>query len=74
MWFSFDTWFWKNNYEIIKRSVIAMMKVNEDLSLKTQRKNITLIRPKFWELDIIDFNKVNEFVELGYNEAKKIKL
>lgn len=74
MWFSFDTWFWKNNYEIIKRSVIAMMKVNEDLSLKTKNKNIILLKPNFWDLDIIDFNKVDEFVDLWYNEAIKLKI
>jgi DNA/RNA endonuclease YhcR with UshA esterase domain len=51
-----------------------MMKVNEDNSLRTVNKNITLIRPNFGNLDIIHFNKVNEFIELGYNEAKKNKI
>ncbi len=73
-WLNFKSWFWKNNYETIKRSVIAMMKVNEENSIKTLWKNIKLIRPNFWELDIIDFNKVDEFVELGYIEAKKLKI
>ena len=71
LWMSFKTGFWKNNYEIIKRSVILMMKVNEDHSLKTPNKDIIFIRPNFWNLDIIDFNKVDEFVELGYREAKE---
>ena len=66
----FKSGFWQNNYETIKRSVIFMMKVNEDNSLKTPNKNITLIRPNFWNLDIIDFNKVDEFVEIGYEEMK----
>ena len=74
LWIKVKTGFLKNNYETIKRSVIAMMKVNEDNSLKTVWKNITLIRPKFWELDIIDFNKVDEFVEIGYEECRKINL
>ena len=74
IWFNFKSWFFKNNYEIIKRSVIAMMKVNEDNSLKTPWKNIQLLRPDFWKLDIIDFNKVDEFVEIGYSQAKSLEL
>jgi len=72
LWISFKTGFWKNNYEIIKRSVISMMKVNEDLSLKTPGKNIDFIRPDFWDLDIIDFDKVDDFVELWYKESEKV--
>ena len=64
------TWFFKNNYEIIKRSVVLMMKVNEDNSLKTAWKNITFLKPDFKELDIMDFNKVDEFVEMGYECVK----
>ncbi|MCD5380318.1 patatin-like phospholipase family protein, partial [Candidatus Gracilibacteria bacterium] len=71
---NFKSGFFKNNYEIIKRSVILMMKVNEDNSLKTPNKNITFIRPDFGKLDIIDFNKVDEFVEIGYKDAKKLEL
>ena len=67
---NFKTGFWQNNYEIIKRSVILMMKVNEDNSLKTPNKNIKLIRPKFGKLDIIDFNKIDEFIYIGYKECK----
>jgi len=47
-----------------------MMKVNEDNSLKTPNKNIILIRPNFGDLDIIDFGKVDEFVDIGYKEIK----
>jgi len=70
LWFNFKTWFWKNNYEIIKRSVVLMMKVNEDNSLKTLNKNITFVRPDFKELDLLHFNKVDEFVEIGYENVK----
>jgi hypothetical protein len=70
LWINFKSGFWQNNYETIKRSVILMMKVNEDNSLKTPNKNITLIRPNFWKLDIIDFWKVNEFIEIGYEEIR----
>jgi len=70
LWIKFKSGFWQNNYETIKRSVILMMKVNEDNSLKTPNKNIKLIRPNFWNLDIMDFWKVDEFVEIGYEEMK----
>lgn len=71
-WIKFKTGFWKNNYEIIKRSVLSMMKVNEDNSIRTPWKNIQLIRPVFWDLDITNFWKLDEFINLGYNEARKV--
>jgi hypothetical protein len=70
LWINFKTWFLRNNYEIIKRSVILMMKVNEEYSLETKWKNIEFIRPNFWKLDVIDFNKVDEFVKLWYYSIK----
>jgi len=70
LWIKFKSGFWQNNYETIKRSVILMMKVNEDNSLKTPNKNITLIRPNFWKLDIMDFWKVDEFIKIGYEEME----
>jgi len=69
-WLNLKTWFWQNNYEIIKRSVVDMMDVNEKRSLKTAWKNIVFIRPEFGSLDIIDFDKVDEFVQLGYDTCK----
>ncbi len=72
LWVKFKTWFWKNNYEIIKRSVVLMMKVNEDNSLKTTNKNIILIKPNFWKLDLMDFGKVDEFVKVWYLAIKNI--
>ncbi len=71
MWMEFSSWFFKNNYEIIKRSVILMMKVNEDDSIKTPWKTVQLLRPNFWKLDVADFNKVDEFITIGYNETVK---
>ncbi len=66
LWIDFKTGFVRNNYEIIKRSVLLMMKVNEDVSLNTDGKNISFVWPDFGDLDILDFNKLSEFVELGY--------
>ena len=74
LWVNIKTGFWKNNFEIIKRSVILMMKVNEDNSLRTKNKNIKFIRPDFWDLDVMHFNKIDEFIKIGYKEAKKLDL
>lgn len=74
LWINFKTGFWKNNYETLKRSIILMMKVNEDNSLKTPNKNITFVRPEFWKLDVIHFNKIDEFIEIGYNELHSLKI
>lgn len=72
LWINFKAWFFKNNYQIINRSIIAMMSINEERSMQVKDKNIVLIRPYFWKLDIIDFDKVDDFVELGYNESIKV--
>lgn len=72
LWITYKSGFLKNNFEIIKRSVILMMKVNEDNSLKTGWKIIKFIRPDFWKLDILDFNKVDDFIEIWYKEANNI--
>ena len=70
-WIKFKSGLLKNSYETIKRSVILMMKVNEDRSLQTVWKKIKLIRPKYWKLDISDFMKIDEFIQLWYLSAKK---
>jgi hypothetical protein len=41
-----------------------MMEVNEQNSLKNTEKNIKFIRPNFGKLDILHFNKVDEFCEI----------
>jgi len=74
LWINFKTGFWKNNYEIIKRSVVLMMSVNEKNSLRNIDKNIKFIRPDFWELDIMHFNKIDEFCEIWYRDAWKLDL
>ena len=72
--FEFKSGFWQNNYEIIKRSVVDMMWVNEEKSLQTPGKNLKFLRPDFWQLDLMDFHKVDEFVEIGYKQAFKLNL
>ncbi len=74
IWINFKSWFFKNNYEIIKRSVILMMKANENNSLQTIDKNIKYIQPDFWWLDAAHFNKVDEFMKIWYKHATKLDL
>ena len=74
LWINFESGFFQNNYEVLKRSILFMMKANEDTSIDTPNKNIQLIRPKFGKLDLADFNKVEQFVDLGYNAAQELKL
>jgi len=65
----FQSWSLQNNFEIIKRSIIFMMKANEDKSIQTPGKHIHFIRPNFWTLDFFDFKKVDKFINLGYKTA-----
>lgn len=74
LWLKFKTWFFENNFEILNRSLSLLMKTNEDISLLTVWKNIKLVRPNFWELDALDFNKLDKFIELGYEAIKEIEL
>ncbi len=71
LWLTYSSWFFRNNFEIIKRSIISLMKVNEDVSLATPWKKVLFMRPSFWKLDIIDFHKSKEFIEIWYSEAEK---
>jgi hypothetical protein len=40
------------------------MKTNEDVSLISVGKEIKFIRPSFGELDMLDFDKVDEFIQI----------
>lgn len=74
LWFNVKSWFFENNFEILNRSLNLLMKTNEDISLLTVWKNIKFIRPCFNWIDAIDFDKVDQFVELGYNAIRNIDL
>jgi predicted acylesterase/phospholipase RssA len=65
--------FFKYNYQVLHRVILFMMSQNEDKSIKSLNWKWIIIKPKFWDLDYYDYDKIDEFVELGYKEAK-IKL
>jgi len=69
--FEIKSGFLKNNIKIISKSIVLLMKANEDISLQTLWKKITFIRPIFGKLDILDFDKVDEFEKIGYEAIIK---
>lgn len=50
------------------------MKTNEDVSLLNVWKNIILIRPKYFDFQALDFDKVDYFIDLWYEEIKKVDI
>jgi predicted acylesterase/phospholipase RssA len=72
MWFDYKVWFLNLNFQILQRSLLLMMKSNEEKSISTKWKKITLISPNTNPFDFYSFNKVDELMEVWYNEANKI--
>lgn len=68
-WMEFNKWFISLNYQILHRTILIMMKQNEDKSIE-KKWNFTLISPNFWDLEYYSFNKIDDFVDIGYKEAK----
>lgn len=62
----------KNTKQILTKSFNKANFDNEQISLQNPKKEITLIRPVYDEIDFLDFHKFEEIVEIGYIEAKKI--
>jgi predicted acylesterase/phospholipase RssA len=69
--FEINTNFFEYNYQILHRAILLMMRQNEEKSIKSTKWKRIIIQPNFWELDYYNFDKLDKFVELGYNEAKK---
>lgn len=70
-WVEFNKWFFNLNYQIIHRTIVTMMKQNEEKSLENVKWDFTLISPDFWDLDYYSFDKIDDFVTLGYKQAKQ---
>lgn len=71
LWVEINKWFFNLNYQIIHRTIVTMMKQNEDRSVEKAKGDFILISPDFWDLDYYTFDKIDDFITLGYNEAKK---
>lgn len=69
LWFDVNVWFFNLNYQVIQRSLLFMMKNNEEVSIKTLWKDVILIKPDSWKLEFHNFNKIDELFNLGYKEA-----
>jgi len=72
LWIDMHVWFFNLNYQIIQRSLLLLMRQNERASIKYTQKNVMVIKPDPWELECYNFNKLDELVEKGYNEASLI--
>ena len=70
-WFEVKTWFLSYNYQVLHRAILIMLKQNEAKSIKKLKKDWIIIRPKFGDLDYDSFDKIDDFIDLWYKEAKK---
>lgn len=68
---NFNKGFFNLNYQIIHRTILSMMKQNEERSLENVKWNFLLISPTFWKLDYYNFKQIDQFVEIWYEETKK---
>ncbi|MCP4523836.1 MAG: hypothetical protein GY828_06495 [Candidatus Gracilibacteria bacterium] len=67
----FNKGFFNLNYQIMHRTIVLMMKQNEDHSYNVSKNNNSfLLSPDFGKLDYYSFDKIDDFVKLGYQEAK----
>lgn len=71
-WIDFNVWFISHNFQILQRTVILMMKQNEERSIHTPNKNIICIKPNYGKLEFYSFNKVDELIEVWYESVKGI--
>lgn len=72
LWMNFNAWFFNLNFQILQRTIILMMKQNEDRSLAHTNKNITLIYPDYGPLDFYSFREVDKLIEVWYKKAKEV--
>lgn len=73
-WIDFSAWIFKVWYEIIHRTILIMMKQNEEKSIKYSNKEVILIEPDYKDLDYYNFNKIDWFIEAWYESIKKKKI
>lgn len=74
-WIKFKKSFFFNIYFILHKTIIILMRQNEELSItksKNKNNNILLLTYNFDNLDYYSFNKIEEFIKIGYDKAKKI--
>jgi predicted acylesterase/phospholipase RssA len=72
LWMEFNKTFIWVNYQILQKTIDIMMKQNENRSLETPWKNITLIHPVFPKIDYYEFNRFKEICDIGYEEARRV--
>jgi predicted acylesterase/phospholipase RssA len=74
LWININKWFFNLNYQIIHRTILSMMKQNEERSLENVKWDFILIAPNFGKLDYYNFKQIEAFADIWYEETKnKIK-
>lgn len=73
-WMRFNYWVFKMSYKILHRTILLMMKQNEERSINYSDKNVILISPDYWDLEYYNFNKVDKFIEVWYESVKGKKI
>lgn len=73
-WLIFNNFFSyvKANKDILTKTLTLLIHQNEQVSLNTPWKTISLLQPKLNWLGFADFHKYNELVKKGYEEAENI--
>ena len=72
LWFNLNIWFFNMNFQILQRSLLLMMKGNEDASIANKKGDIILVRPDTNWFEFHSFNKVDGLINIWYNEIKGI--
>lgn len=70
-WMNINKWFFNLNYQIIHRTILSMMKQNEERSIENVKWNFILISPKFWKLDYYNFKQIEAFADIWYHEIEE---
>lgn len=68
--FEIKKWFFELNYQILTRTFMNLIFVNEEKSIELSSWNIQTLSFEYGELDFLSFSELEKFVKLGYKEAK----
>lgn len=72
LWFDLNVWFFNMNFQILQRSLLLMMKQNEENSINTKWKIVNLVRINTEWLEFYSFNHVDKLILNGYDWISEI--
>lgn len=71
LWVQLPKFFLNLNYQILYRTIVNLMYQNEAKSIEIASWNKQVLHFDFWKLEFFNFSKVDKFVEIWYETAKK---